>query len=1048
MTNSENTPTNQSIELVRPDVSVVVPCKDALPWLEQLIASILSQKVNLEVIVVDDMSTDGSFEYIQNLSKESSRIRQIRGEGRGPGAARNLGVKHARGRYLVFADADDLVLPHAYMTMLGTLEKTGSDFVVGKYQRHTVTGEIVQVQDSIKAHHGEKLAIPGSEAVEGVLEPVLWNKMFRMEFWDQKCSPIPEAINYEDQPPVFKALAETRSCDFIDEAVYSWRISEVYTSRSSSKGSFDDVKSRLAVSKIISGIVSRPDNSKLRSALVQRWVNRDFPMYVDFFSKKESDDPYLGYLAEWAKLIINTAASCKDPWALTTLRQRLNVYVAAYARPNEVEDLLGIYQESRFNIPLDLTTGSISKLFDLKLPVAKHSLENYNVQNMLRVMPQDITLNAEAISSSTDGNTLTLKTQIWISNADELTLQDFEICLESDNQSIPLKARQTESPFLKWRVQSKWWDYNRSNFTISIPHTLINNKSHQIKISLNSKIGEKLGFGVSDYIKISSDFNASTEASGITITKGTSNRINIAKPPKKRLPIKEIPVLQNLIQKNRKKSKTKFTPGSCGILTGIEPVSSSRILGANDFKFSGRLKNIFTNPGINYKLVAYNSASRVETQLILLPNNQFQAMVPAESLQLNRAYSIQLFSDTGNRIELKIDNSIDNKLIYGEYRTLDVRVRGQNLVVFAKEPRNLSLMTRWGQSLLSRARSINETILFESFEGKSVWDNPGAIASYLVSQGAFKDIQLYMSIASIDLLKDVPAGIIPVLYGSDTWFNLLSTSKVIVTNNNLPVWFSKAKGQTWLQTWHGTPIKKLLWDAKKTFIGLAYRRLMERQVPEWDLLLAQNDHAASLLRESMHYSGPVLVGEYPRNIRLIDALSRRDSVKEQLGISAESTVVLWAPTWRYSQKKLEFPLNELTQHPDLTVLVRGHHMELLDIDSSVDCTNYPYIEDLLAVADILVTDYSSVAYDYLLTQGTLLFYAPDIEYYSEVDRGLYQVWPYHPLDAAVCQTSSELLTVILKATKGNIIAQNSKSPSTSNINFREISNFIEKNFWR
>ncbi|WP_421084321.1 bifunctional glycosyltransferase/CDP-glycerol:glycerophosphate glycerophosphotransferase [Rothia nasimurium] len=1002
-----------------PAVSVVIPCKNALPWLEGLLESVLSQAVDLEVLVVDDRSSDGSVEYVQQVQEQDARVQLLRGEGRGPGAARNLSVKSARGRFLVFADADDLVLSGAYGKMLATLEKTGSDFVVGAYQRHDASGNSVEVKDSIRVHKAEKLGVPGPQAVEGIWEPVLWNKMFRMDFWKKACAPIPETINYEDQPPVVKALTQAESCDFITDLVYSWRIAEEETSRSGFKGSLADAESRLSVSKLLAALLEGESFRCLRSALVQRWVYRDFPMYVDYFSRKEAEDPYLEHLSEWARLIIEVARSCEDPWAFASLRQRLNVCVAALGEPEQVEDLLGVYREAKFNIPLDVQSGSISSLFDIEVEsFLREAKGATSVSSMVSLMPQDIVLHAEAFSCKPgkDGF-VEVQTYIWLANAPELTLRDFKVSLVSQSSVIPLNFFVSSSPFLKWKIQSKWWDYDYSCFVVEVPTEALGENPHIIRVTLNDEFVENLGFGVSTEVKRSADFINDIDASKLTLFKEQAGLLSLSRAEQKTRRKFSLSTIRSWGSSVYKAvlPRTSALAGSqsCCVIDGIEALGDSRLVGSNDFKFSGVIRqSSYPLPGES-KLVFYNSENSVGAPLSVLPDGRFEAVFRAEDLQTNLAYSLQIVSGVGERKSIAVDSGIASGLIFGEYRTLDVRVRENNLVLFVREPKNFALRTRWGQRLIEKQRPVREAVLFESFEGKTAWDNPGAIARFMVENDICNEVPLYMSVAHEGLLEHVPPGIIPVLYGSDTWFEVLSSSKVLVTNNNLPVWFRKAMGQTWVQTWHGSPIKKLLWDAEKTFIGLVYRRLMARQVPEWDLLLAQNKQAAELLCQSMRYEGDVVVGEYPRNFRLVESLGRKSEIKAALGINPESKVLLWAPTWRYVDQELGFPAQELIEDLGYVVLVRGHHMSNLDVPGALDCTEYGFVEDLLAIADVLVTDYSSLAYDYQLTGGDLVFYVPDFEYYSKTDRGLYKVWPFADEVGSVYRNKEDLVAGIV-----------------------------------
>ena len=310
--------------------------------------------------------------------------------------------------------------------------------------------------------------------------------------------------------------------------------------------------------------------------------------------------------------------------------------------------------------------------------------------------------------------------------------------------------------------------------------------------------------------------------------------------------------------------------------------------------------------------------------------------------------------------------------------------------------------SRRGHRLLieREANALRAGVFLESFGGRSGGDNPAAICEDLAAHGV--TAPLWWSV--VDGTVPVPSGARPVVVGSQEWVEALRTSRVIVTNDHLPSWFSKREGQHLLQTWHGTPIKKLLHDAPRA-VTLRYRRLMTRQVPQWDLLLAQNPEAGRRLQQALGYHGQVRVGEYPRNVRLLGGIEVGRRVRSDLGIGEEQQVILYAPTWR---ERLRHP-GGLAGHSngqglqgdvypahrtDAVILMRTHHMNRARPGPGlVDVSRYPSIEELMMAADVLVSDYSSIFLDFALTGKPAVVYVPDLEHYRDVERGLYGDWP-------------------------------------------------------
>ena len=307
--------------------------------------------------------------------------------------------------------------------------------------------------------------------------------------------------------------------------------------------------------------------------------------------------------------------------------------------------------------------------------------------------------------------------------------------------------------------------------------------------------------------------------------------------------------------------------------------------------------------------------------------------------------------------------------------------------------------SRYGHRLLIEEEwgPLLPGIFFETFGGKSAGDNPGAIRDELLRRGV--SAPLWVSVQ--DGTVPVPAGVGRIVVGTPEWFRALRTARLLVVNDHLPHWFSKRSGQTILQTWHGTPIKHLLNDAPRASVTLPYRRLMARQVPQWDLLLAQTSDAAEDLRHGLGYTGEMLVGEQPRNAGLLGGTTTAQHVRARLGIAPGDPVILYAPTWREDLRRprREAPLlldaAALARATGAVVLVRSHHMNALPGGGAcvLDVSRYESLEALMLAADLLITDYSSVIHDWGLTGRPALLHVPDLETYRERERGFYRDWP-------------------------------------------------------
>jgi len=178
-------------------------------------------------------------------------------------------------------------------------------------------------------------------------------------------------------------------------------------------------------------------------------------------------------------------------------------------------------------------------------------------------------------------------------------------------------------------------------------------------------------------------------------------------------------------------------------------------------------------------------------------------------------------------------------------------------------------------------------------------------------------------------------------------------------------------------------------------------------VAMWDVLLSPNPFSTQIMRQAFRYDGEILESGYPRNdvLRSPDAGSIAADVRRRLGLPEGKRVVLYAPTWRdnqyYASGRYRFDLRlDLEQAwrrlgDDHVFLIRGHHHMAEDVsagarpDFAINVTAYPDISELFLVSDVLITDYSSVMFDFAPTGRPMVFFTYDLEQYRDKLRGFY-----------------------------------------------------------
>ncbi|MFZ0529524.1 MAG: CDP-glycerol glycerophosphotransferase family protein, partial [Propionicimonas sp.] len=291
----------------------------------------------------------------------------------------------------------------------------------------------------------------------------------------------------------------------------------------------------------------------------------------------------------------------------------------------------------------------------------------------------------------------------------------------------------------------------------------------------------------------------------------------------------------------------------------------------------------------------------------------------------------------------------------------------------------------------SRSFEPVEAVYFESFNGRAATCNSYALDREVARR--YPELKRYWSV--LDYSVAVPEGAIPVLKGTREWWDVRSTCRYIITNEWIRQKFKHQPFQVVLQTWHGSMFKRIGLDRpnfssdEQTF--LAYERA------KWDILLSQNAHSTAIFRSAYAWDKPIWEEGYPRN----DDLSTKsgEPIRELLGVRPGQKVILYAPTWRddNEEKLVDFlDLPEMARQlgPDYLILLRGHSRTLrtdgnVRVPGVIDVTSYPHVTDLFLAADAMITDYSSVMFDYSVTGRPMIFFVPDLEQYRDQTRGVY-----------------------------------------------------------
>ncbi len=324
----------------------------------------------------------------------------------------------------------------------------------------------------------------------------------------------------------------------------------------------------------------------------------------------------------------------------------------------------------------------------------------------------------------------------------------------------------------------------------------------------------------------------------------------------------------------------------------------------------------------------------------------------------------------------------------------------------------------------------NKKVVFSSYAGKQYSDNPRAISEKLHEMYPEVDIVWLMNDSEKTKYK-LPYYIRVIENESLSAAYELYTAKVWVDNCRKPLFFKKRKGQKYIQTWHGTPLKLIEADAGDK-LGKRYRRYAKRDTKNMDLLISGNEHSTSIFKRAFEYKGEILESGTPRNdllLRLSQEISLK--VREKLGYTNEK-LILYAPTFRndfnkngISQLEQLNPIEVLNSFEEkfdkkCILLLRFHPNVANKIDKDSILSKYEGrvldvsmnwdMQELLCASDVLITDYSSVFFDYSILCRPIFIFTPDKNDYCN-ERGLY--FDIKELPICSAESSSQLINQIL-----------------------------------
>lgn len=311
-----------------------------------------------------------------------------------------------------------------------------------------------------------------------------------------------------------------------------------------------------------------------------------------------------------------------------------------------------------------------------------------------------------------------------------------------------------------------------------------------------------------------------------------------------------------------------------------------------------------------------------------------------------------------------------------------------------------------------------KVVVFQAFKGQKYACSPKAIYEEMLADERFRDytfVWLFNNPGDFLFLKENPNTKI-MKYGSKNCEKLLSKAKFWIFNFRAPEWWLPKKNQVYVQCWHGTPLKRLGFDLDSSDNAMnSTKEIRKKYISDTKRLkyflspcaFSSEKFISAWNMKAYGKEDSIIELGYPRNDFLSnysqDDISR---IRKNLGIDhIDKKIILYAPTWRDNQHKfgvgyvyespVDFDFLRSRLEEEYIILFRAHYLVANSFDFDkykgfvYDVSMTDDINELYVISDLLITDYSSVFFDYAILNRPMIFYMYDLEDYRDNLRGFY-----------------------------------------------------------
>ena len=330
----------------------------------------------------------------------------------------------------------------------------------------------------------------------------------------------------------------------------------------------------------------------------------------------------------------------------------------------------------------------------------------------------------------------------------------------------------------------------------------------------------------------------------------------------------------------------------------------------------------------------------------------------------------------------------------------------------------------------------NNVIMFESSNGRNYTGNPRYIYEEMVRQGLDNEYKCVWSLTDTNI--PIPGNCTKIKRPGMKFLFYSLRSKFWIFDSRHQYYLKKNKNTRYIQTWHGTPLKKLALDMDKVNSSETtdiddYKAKFKKNSSLWDYLISQNSYSSKIFKRAFAFDGEMLEIGYPRNDILINENNETkiNEIKERLNIDKDKKIILYAPTWRDNEfhkkgiykfaTEMDFNAMKNALSDEYVLIVKFHYLVKDEIkwdeyrDFIIECNEMWDIQELYLISDILITDYSSVMFDYALLNRPILFFTYDLDFYKDNLRDFY--FDINTVPGPLIETTEDLVDFIKNNSK-------------------------------